>query len=109
LIALVPSIVLEDHEIFILKIGSVAYVLEETRKPARADEEVIGEDSNNGVRIIGRESEEGTILRFSEIAYSFVFLGEAYVHGFMDGEALHLLNGAIGGLLEQCWEEIKII
>lgn len=109
LIALVPSIAQEDHEIFILKNGSVAYVLEETRKVARADEVVIGEDPNNGVRIIRRDCEEGTILRFSEIAYSFVFLGEAYVHGFMDGEALQLLNGPIGGLLDQCWEEIKII
>jgi hypothetical protein len=107
LMALVPSLAKEGDEIFILKNGSVAYVLRETKKPARADEVVIGEDPNNGVRIMWREN--GGILRFSEIAYSFSFMGEAYVHGFMDGEALKLLEGPVGGLLDQCWEEIKII
>lgn len=67
LIALVPSIAQEDHEIIILKNGSVAYVLEETRKVARAGEVVIGEDPNNGVRIIRRDCEEG-------ISYDFLKL-----------------------------------
>jgi hypothetical protein len=109
IIALVPSIAQEGDEIFILKNGSVCYVLRETRTPARADEVVIGEDPNNGVRIVLRDREEGPLIRFSDIAYSFVFLGEAYAHGFMDGEALRLLDRPVEGLLDQCWEEIKIV
>ena len=109
LMALVPSGAEEGDEIFILKNGSVAYVLKETRTTARADEEVLGEDPSNGVRIVRRDREEGPLMRVCTIAYSFVLIGEAYVHGFMDGEALKLLGGPIGGLLDQAWEEIKIV